>query len=159
MGNQTTPIDLPYYPLTIQSSGTNDNIIIGLLVGLLVGVGTLVLLTGAIMASVLLKKAKRPDDTNTRDGHDPLPNNNVDDTKRSMDPHHPKPSNAPYVVHYAPPGMHPAHQDHNAAEIHSGPGGAPRALTPVQREAPTALSRPTPPPPIGAWHYGPNDGG
>jgi hypothetical protein len=64
MGNESTPIDVSYYPLTVQASGTNDNIIIGLLVGLLVGVTTLVLLTGAILVSVILKNAKRQNDTN-----------------------------------------------------------------------------------------------
>lgn len=62
MGNQTTPIDLPYYPLTVQSSGTNDNTIIGLLVSLLVGVTTLVLLAGAILVSVILADKEMPND-------------------------------------------------------------------------------------------------
>jgi hypothetical protein len=161
MGNESTPIDVSYYPLTFQGSGTNDNIIIGLLVGLLVGVTTLVLLTGAILVSVILKNAKRQNDTNACNLEDPLAKKGGGNTDHSIDRPQRKTQNVqdPMPVQWMPNNVHPLQiqgLNGNSTNKVTGPREVPRDLTPG-RWAPTEAESRLPPSHVDTWQYGPKD--
>jgi len=155
MGNQSAPLDLPYYPLTVPSSGPNDNIIIGLLVGLLVGVTTLVLLTGAILVSGILKNAKRQTDTNACN------------VEQSIDTPQTKAQNVQSVTpaQWPPDNVHPLWRgdaqvqglNNNSINKATGPSEVPRVLT-TGRWAPTEVESRPPPSHVETWQYGLKDG-
>lgn len=168
MGNESTPIDVSYYPLTVQASGTDDNIIVGLLVGLLVGVTTLVLLTGAILVFVILNNAKRQTDTKTCNVEDPLAKSDGANTEHSIDTPQTKAQNVQYVmpVQWPPDNVHPLRRgdaqvqglNSNSINKAAGPIDVPRALTPGWRPPTEPEGRPPPPSHVEAWQYGPKDG-
>ncbi|KAI1847468.1 hypothetical protein JX265_013960 [Neoarthrinium moseri] len=142
--NATASPNVSYYSTTVLNDGANQNIITGLLIGLVVGVAILILLTGMLLVLAIVSKTRVRNEANCSIKSDPgNTSHEVDSTETQKND---RPSIEPkfqYVmpVPWPPPpeSRHPLHRGLEPQRMDSAVPDLsrpeiPEALTPGNRQ-------------------------